>query len=780
MKKTWKLAVLAAAGCLLTIAAPRPVAAQNNGVTLVAAGTAAATLVLPPAAADDEKLAAEELRDHIERISGARLTIGERAPDRGAAILIGRAAPDGFLDQLAGQTDRDASFRIRAAGNRVAIAGLSAEGTLFAAYALLEQLGVRWLLPDEIGTVIPQSAEVNVPFQDHSEIPSFAGRHLQAIGEMGHRGGSQWARRQRLGGFNAGAHGLPMRPAPDRETEPDMFMEEDGRLTGKVRVNHPETLRRVIAETRRRLDNNIGVQVHEGVRYVSMGPKDGLGFGEDPWDAGDIDPLHGRVSVTDRYIRFFNKVLAAVADEHPDAGIAFYCYSQHMRAPVREKPHPHILPVLAQIDVCRFHAIDTPHCWERRYVAEVIEDWRALGTRMMYRGYIFNLADPSLPFSMIRQTAVELPYYHRAGMFASRIETKPAWGYQGPSLYLAARLMWNAEADVEEELREYFEGLYGPAAAAMRRHFEILEDAFEQADFHTGNVFDFPHILTPAVMRGLAATLAEAERRSRRQPAAAARVAMVRLAFDYGDTFLEMMRAVNRHDFITAKRALDRIYNELVPPAVNHEPPVLSRRYVPGFINRFWRDIVEQGYARVTAGNRPLAMLPDQWLTMLDPRDGGESLGLWRPELGTASWTPRPTFSTSWSNQGLRYYKGPGAIMWYRTTVTLPAAPDHDGEIFLWLGGVDNQAEAWLNGHKLPLVRSGTAPIGRPWEFRATGATRPGAENVIVVKTVNDVHRELGTGGLTGPAMIWLAGPEKPAPDEEQSEIDPREMLPGQ
>ena len=53
----------------------------------------------------------------------------------------------------------------------------------------------------------------------------------------------------------------------------------------------------------------------------------------------------------------------------------------------------------------------------------------------------------------------------------------------------------------------------------------------------------------------------------------------------------------------------------------------------------------------------------------------------------------------------------------------------------------------------------GAAPIGRPWEFDATHAVTPGTKQVLVVKVSNRAVNELGTGGITGPAMIYATAP---------------------
>ncbi|MFA6108324.1 MAG: DUF4838 domain-containing protein [Candidatus Latescibacterota bacterium] len=737
-------------------------------VVLVRDGVATAAIVLPPEPTGNERLAATELQTHLQMISGAELPILADAEEAiGVRILIGGAAPRSLADAIRpGGTD-PASFRLVVRPGTVAMVGLFDQGTLFAAYELLEQLGVRWFIPGDLGTVIPKARTVAAALQDTIQRPAFAARILDPISE------TEWKRRLRLGGLSPGAHGFPF--APDPQTRPELFAHENGRPTGQLRVSSPEVLRQVIAACRAALAPKPGTKpkgLEEGVwehlpcaygrdpasQYISMGPNDGAGFGSDPWDADDMDPLNGRLSVTDRYIRFYNLVLEDLQRDYPKVGIAFFCYSNYMRPPVREKPNPRILPVFAPIDVCRFHSIDNPRCWERHsYLDWVVDRWRSLGVEMVYRGYLFNLADPGMPISMIRQVRTEIPYYHRKGMIAWTQEIHPMWAYHAPALYLAAKMLWNPDLDVDATLDEYFTKLYGPAATAMRAHFDCLEEAYYRADCHAGNVFDMPHILTPPVMAELSATLRQAEQAVPAGSVQARRVHLTRLGFDFGQVQLAMMAAVNAHDFVEAHRLLTRLNNEIIPRGLENRPPALVTDYgaTTTFMARFWEPLVKQGYERVTGGNEVVAKLPDTWMVMLESSGAGEGLGLEQPEVDSSSWMPLRTYSRSWSSQGLRYYKGDA---WYRTSAVVDE--QYRGrKVRLWLGGVDDQAAAWLNGQPLPVITRGEAPIGVPWEFDATDAVAFGKPNVVVVKVTNGrlELQEIGTGGLTGPAMLWAA-----------------------
>lgn len=726
--------------CLLTAVTAPPLAAGS--LELVKDGQAKVCLVLPDKPAPDEALAASELSDYVEKITGAKLKtarVADLTPGL-VPVSIGLAlAPDAEASITAVGRD-PAAFMLKVQNEGVWLAGLSPEGTLFAAYELLEQLGVGWYMPGELGTVIPVAKTLALPLQQTVQVPSFRGRNLQAIGD------STWARHRRLGGLDAGAHGLPIKVDP--KLHPDMFCQEDGQPTHQLLVSHPEVLRLTTEATLNYFRKN------PDKKYMSMSPNDGAELGSSPWDANDMDPLHGKVSVTDRYVKFFNLILKEVHAEFPDAGIAFYCYGQLMRPPVREIPDKHILPVLAPIDLCRLHSIENPLCPERRYMKQIIARWQELGCEIFYRGYYFNLADQGLPFSMLRQISDELAYFYGHKMIACRVECMPMWGHHGPSLYLASKLMWNAKADPKTILADYFQRFYGPAAPPMSMFFSNLEDAFSQADYHTGNVFDLPHVLTAEILARLDEQLNAAEKLAAGNAAVTQRISRVRLAQEYGKANLAMMAAFNACEFVQAKTEYDRA-SDMIAEGVKLTPP-LFHGSAAGYLKRFWGGSVTAAAAGMANGNVIVARLPDQWLFIMDPLNGGEDLGFFEPGMGTNNWLPLRTYSQSWSNQGLRYYKGEA---WYRTAVKVDAK--FAGQpIRLWLGGIDDLASAWINGQKLTCLAKGAAPMGKPWEFEATGAIHCGGENIIVVKVSNRHVNELGTGGLTGPALLWTV-PQK-------------------
>ncbi len=171
-------------------------------------------------------------------------------------------------------------------------------------------------------------------------------------------------------------------------------------------------------------------------------------------------------------------------------------------------------------------------------------------------------------------------------------------------------------------------------------------------------------------------------------------------------------------------------------------------------MRRFFSQCTEQGYERSTGGSRIVAAFDDEWDFQTDPEGVGEALEFYRKDLSGGNWQKIKTSSSSWSNQGLRYYKGDA---WYRQRVIIPK--QFEGErVLLWFGGVDEKAKVWVNGKLL-----GDSP-GRsfvPFEMDATQAIAPGQQNIVTVRLTNDSLNELGTGGIVAPVMFY-----SPAGDE--------------
>lgn len=733
----------------------------TSAATLTRDGKPTAVIALAPSPDAIEQLAARELSEHVARMTGgAQLSTQTVEPadldeflarSRAAGttvVCLGRLALPRIGKTLEAKGNRPGTFILKADADHVFIAGID-NGTALGIYEILEQQGVRWFMPGELGTVIPIKNDINIKPQETAQSPSFASRHFQMPDK-------DWQVRVRCGGPTfPGAHGLP--GVPKFKDAPELYALVNGARSQRQHcLSNPKVLDAVVAEVKARRKKGLGPT-------IGLGPNDGRGFCEcencRKLDGGDFDPFSGEPSVTDRYIWFFNQVLEKVNADFPDTRIAFYIYHSYMRPPVKHKPDPRITGALAPIALDRVHGFSNPVAPEKSYAKWLYQEWGKLIPDLFDRGYWSNLSDPGMPFIIVHRLRDEIPACHALGVKGWRVETFPNYGPQLPSMYVAAKLMWDHTTDVDALLSDFADKFYGPAAAPMLKYTILMDHALRDSPYATGSAWDMPLHYPPALRKQARDLLGQSAALAAGKGVYEQRVRMITQTFDLLEGFIAMLESRPQGDFAAAQKALeqcDAAANELMA----YKPvPMLSAGRFSTYINymkRFFRPATEQGYKRMTEGNRLAAIANDEWDFMIDPPKVGESIGLFRAEARGGNWQRLKTSSSSWSNQGLRYYKG---LAWYRQTIDIPAQ-FKDQRLFLWCGGVDEKAKVWING-KLVGISPGAA--FSPFEMDATAAIVPGQPNLIVIAVNNEVVNELGTGGIVAPVMVYAPAAGKDA-----------------
>jgi hypothetical protein len=485
--------------------------ASAHGATLVKDGKAVAVVALPPEPNDAEKLAASELIDHVQKMSGAKLetvtvdpkdldsVLEEARGSRKAVVCLGRVALPRLEKAIAAKGKFRGTFALHVTPDYVLASGAGGDaGTHFAISELLEQQGVRWFMPGDPGTVIPKLDTIEVKEQETAQAPSFASRWFQMPDK-------DWQVRLRCGGkIFPSAHGLP--GVPPFKEKPELYSLIKGeRVRSQHCLSNPELLKYVVAAVKEHRAKGHGPA-------VGVGPNDGAGFCEcencRALDAGDYDPFSAEPSVTDRYIWFFNKVLEGVSDEYPDTKLAFYIYHSYMRPPVKVKPDKRIMGALAPITLDRVHGFSNPLSPEKSYAKWLLQEWSKLIPEVTDRGYWSNLADPGFNFVIVHRLRDEIPVSKDLGLYGWRVETFPNYGPYFPSMYVAGKLMWDHTADVDAILADVYEKFFGPAAEPMGKYVTLMDTTLRDTPYMTGCAWDMPHFY-PADLRRQARSLLE-------------------------------------------------------------------------------------------------------------------------------------------------------------------------------------------------------------------------------------------------------------------------------
>jgi len=732
------MGALAVACVLLVPALP---ARAKEEVVLASNGAMHAVILLPKDSDPLDRQAAKELADHLEQIVGVRPEILSNVTNaldpRRVTISLG-AIEERHRKALLKQGDVPGSFALVVASGSVTVGGLDAHGTLNGAYELLEQLGVRWYMPGELGTVLPSGNRLALAVQETLQTPSFAMRGV------GGRAG-QWARRMRSGGVGPVSR-LDFPPPAPFDEHPEYYALVDGqRQAAQLCLSNPEVLKREIAIVREYFEakpemqwapvsNHGGGHCQcEGCRAMDSG-------------AGIDAPFTGGINISDRYVRFCNQIMEAIAEDLPDKRLVMTICTPNFLPPAEVRGHPR-LDILAWANgFCRLHGVDNPACPERIRVFGYIRGWIEMLDGDFYeRGNWGNIAGPGLLLPAVHRYSRDMPDYHAAGVKGFRSADYSHWISQLPSSYVGMRLLWNHEADVAAILTEFYRLYYGPAEQSMRDYHELLERTMRDADFHTGTAIDFPRIYTASVRKLARRHLDVAASVVAGEPYAA-RLTANRLALDYLDVFCDMIehRDVGRFDL--ARQSLEEARKLIETLQTEYQPPLLNTSFARQYLDLFFGKVIDEAYDKSCVSGKVIANLRPEWLFCLDPQAVGEEQGWWRNELDVSDWRPQKTWTSSWSGEGLSDYDGDA---WYRQAFRLPKV-DGKKRLVIWFGGVDETAEVWLNEQR---IGEHTGAF-RSFEFDVTDAAKRG-DNTVVVRIENHTLDEVGTGGLLAPVFIY-------------------------
>lgn len=689
-------------------------------------------------ASSDAREAAAILVRYVGRISGASLAVETEDPPAGKpAILIGRVAVKAGLT-IPGPTPSHEGYAIRADGDRLLIAGESPIATRFAVFHFLQTLGCRWFMPGELGEVVPSLRTIEISPLDIREKPDFDCRRISGSGFKD----GQWGVANRTGGMAFAIGHAWQDLVPKRtyfKTHPEYYALVDGqRRPSQLCTSTPDVVKAATETVLARFRSNPALMT------VSLSPNDGGGFCEcencRKLDvAGYTEPSYGAVCLSDRLQVFYNSIAREVGKEFPGRILGYYAYADYTLPPKREtRIEPNLMVWIAPIRQCRLHGIGSPNCRSRAALGKLIDDWGKIAPRIGYRTYNFNLAECIAPYSTISIWKQEIPFLKAHKCTAANFETLGSWATEGPHIYLSARLAWDADADVDAIMADYYEKFCGKAAPYVRSYWERIDRAFQEADTHAGGFHCLPRIYTPELLAACSKDLAAAESAADSE-LVRLRVLMFRRGFENARMYMHMHDAFNAGGFADAKQAYEKL---LAHANAMADDGILNRHGVE-YLQRFIEPRILAGCARSTGERKVIARLPDEWGFRYDPS----------PEPPTDGWQAAKTYSATLEEQGIGEQ---AAVMWYAARVSISKMPD--AKLLLWFAEIDGSARVWVNGK--PAGESKKARV--PFDLDVSQLLKAG-ENHIAVRVDHTHPTELALGGIIGPAVVYSSPIGAPA-----------------
>ena len=536
---------VALAGCTTPLLSPRLRLAEDS-IPL-------ADIVVGADPAERVRFAAGELKEHLDKITGASFAVvAAPSPGRGAITIS-------LAHGLEPQETRIAFSR----------GGVSLESGAFPEYAVYDFLrdycGVTWLDPTDAGTLIPRDPGLSVRRRDSAGRPFAKGRtptgdYSPELWEAGTPGWTNYLRvaypsafatnssfaaalaeisnrkrlflrRMKTGGevvhachsFYGWYDRFWDRSSPNFERyRPELFAKgyEGEKRPPQLCYTNPETLKQAVADIRDYFDKGLTTW---GRDVCCIEPMDNKSFCRCERCEREYRPELANVSSqqSDHWFRFVNAVAREIAKSHPGRKISTLAYYTHCCAPsFRLEPNV----VVHFCFTCNRIPYALRHDSEMRRLA----DWRAAYPDRPFGLWLYHtfpkerLAGrrPYNCFPGFFDRALEEEYrlFHRLDVSENIYNCGFVDDYEN---FLSLRWMWDPREPLRSLEREYFSS-YGAAAAPLREFYGIVEERYcdranYSPEFLAAHVRQTEEIAwgdlgTEEVMARLGALVDEAER----------------------------------------------------------------------------------------------------------------------------------------------------------------------------------------------------------------------------------------------------------------------------
>ncbi len=711
---------------------------------------------------DNRRRLRESVRDFVgivERMSGAKLPVEVGAPKAGdarAAILVGELATAKF-GPPAKKAEYQQGLRIVVGGNAVGLIGESDLATSYAVYTLLDQLGCRWFLPSPMGETLVSTKTISFKDQDVSTAPYTIYRGLWYCD-------NDFARRNRLGGMELSAgHALEHAVLKElREQKPEIKAIIGGKPHPHwIKWTHP-----LVAEaiTKSVLDN---LAKNSDTKSVSLSPDDGATWDESDdtkFDAGDFDPSLQTVAKADRLMVLCNRIAAAVAPKYPEVKFGVLAYVDYTRPPVREKPHPAIVPQIAPITFSRAHPLNDPSEPNNKSMQHLVEGWGKVVPATSYYFYGFYLAEVSSPNPMLTKWGHDIPFiYQRGACRYWQPETLTNFDTSLHAHWLGLRMAWDPSQKPEAIVDEINSRLYGHAGATMSAYWRHIDETWVKVPEYAG--CGFGHLRRWSLEKMTEARrLMNAGRAACVNDAESARVKLADDSLAAFEMLMQQRRDLADGRWSTLAGQVTAYRTKLIELGKQYEPQfafakmgwtgenTLNVRYFDAFYGATHNDA-----ARVATQFNVVAAPLKQWRFQVDKDKQGEATGWSKPEFDDSAWKTTDCVVETWSSLGLHNYMGSA---WYRMKLKVP--PLAAGKkTFLWIGSTDGRVKVFVNGQHVPHISEkgekadSVSGYCQPFSFDLSSAVKPDADNSIALFCTREIVNELGTGGLLSPCAVY-------------------------
>ena len=445
---------------------------------LVENNKSTATIVIGSKASNQARLAAEELQWHVEQATGAKLSIVDEPiakylPPGEVRVIIGMGELTKELQvNDVGLKNEQYKIVTREREQSLVIIGADTDKSLAMAwgvYDLLDRyLGVRWLWPGKLGTLIPKQPSFGVPVLNLVSGPRLLLRRYRGS-TSGVEG--QWKQCHQQGSrlpykfghsFTKWWHKYG-RNNPALFAEPPVgsgYVQPYKIAPDRVKLNlgNPAVAEKIIAEWKAAgKPDNWRIVPNDSAYYCTSDASRQL-------DLPDIfKPMsiwEGDVPLTRRYVRFWNKLIVKMRAINPNVELITYAYGAYRSPPPDSlKLEPGFVMQIVP------HYLDTT-TWE---------GWQRAGLKKIGLRPNWWHMGGSAPYLPLHAEGNYIKKAAGNGMMGIDMDSLLGyWGTQGVRYYLGVRLAARPELSVDTVIDEFC-AAFGNAASTVREYFGYWE-----------------------------------------------------------------------------------------------------------------------------------------------------------------------------------------------------------------------------------------------------------------------------------------------------------------
>lgn len=476
-------------------------------------GVPSCVIALPANSGKLEKMAADDLKEFLGRMTGGDFRIVEEAKcvPGAPAVYLGWSdfAEKNGIDFRT--LDRE-EWLVRKIGKNLVVTGGRPVGTFYGVWRVLNKLGCYVLTMDQ--NVVPEKKTLSSENLDERGRPAFAGRLIfndfpgkamiakmpkqaeNAYNLFSLRNGTNGPQTHRTTPYYIGgmynishtpqAHTLSLYVNPDKyfKTHPEYFsMNPEGKRFrpsgafgekfGSLCMSNRdvwkitlESLRGMIQKDRQTRPREnwpflYDISILDASPYVCKCPECTAISQEEESEAGLL-------------LRYINYVATEIAREYPDIIIRTFAYSAVRKQPKITRPAKNVLLQLCD----EFPLADAYRPLTSRFNVNRLEDlrkWQAMGASLMVWDY-WNIGnqyfDPPRVEVLIDAIQPDIRLFRELGAKALFLEAERDFvspqNFYDLEYFLAMRLMMNPDEDAAELTDIFLKGFYGPLAPVMK------------------------------------------------------------------------------------------------------------------------------------------------------------------------------------------------------------------------------------------------------------------------------------------------------------------------